>query len=86
MTATLTKYTPGPSDTIVATMDTFPIVKRKDEKKFGTYRTRDTILIIYDALAETQRTGHPIRQHPQTHLPAHQPTNTATSSPRPNGR
>jgi hypothetical protein len=40
-------------------MDTFPIVKRKDEEKFGTYRTKDTILEIYDDLAESQRTGRP---------------------------
>jgi hypothetical protein len=40
-------------------MDTFPIVKRKDEAKWGTYRTKDTILEIYAALAESQRTGQP---------------------------
>jgi hypothetical protein len=40
-------------------MDTFPIVKRKDEAKWGTYRTKDTILEIYAALAEAQRTGQP---------------------------
>jgi hypothetical protein len=38
-------------------LDTFPIVKRKDEEKFGTYRTKDRILEIYDALAEAQRTS-----------------------------
>lgn len=38
-------------------LDTFPIVKRKDEEKFGTYRTKDRILELYDALAESQRTG-----------------------------
>lgn len=37
-------------------LDTFPIVKRKDEEKFGTYRTKDRILELYDALAECQRT------------------------------
>lgn len=31
-------------------LDTFPIVKRKDEEKYGTYRTKDTILEIYDEL------------------------------------
>jgi hypothetical protein len=40
-------------------MDTFPIVKRKDEAKWGTYRTKDTIMEIYAALAESQRTGQP---------------------------
>ena len=40
-------------------MDTFPIVRRKDEELYGTYRTRDTILEIYDALADAVRTGQP---------------------------
>ena len=31
-------------------MDTFPIVKRKDEAKFGSYRTKELILEIYDAM------------------------------------
>jgi hypothetical protein len=29
-------------------LGTFPIVKRKDEAKYGTYRTRDLILQYYD--------------------------------------
>jgi hypothetical protein len=40
-------------------MDTFPIVKRKDEAAHGTYRTKDTILKIYDEMATAIRTGHP---------------------------
>lgn len=35
-------------------MSTFPIVKRKDEAAHGTYRTRDRILEIYDAMASGQ--------------------------------
>jgi ribosomal protein S24E len=35
-------------------METFPIVKRKDEKEHGTYRTKDKILEIYDAMAEAK--------------------------------
>ena len=31
-------------------MDTFRIVKRKDEAKFGSYRTKELILEIYDAM------------------------------------
>jgi len=46
-------------DDMAYIMDTFPIVKRKDEAKYGTYRTKDTILAIYDALLEAQRTGQP---------------------------
>lgn len=33
-------------------LDTFPIVRRKDEAAHGTYRTRDTILALYDQFAE----------------------------------
>jgi hypothetical protein len=40
-------------------METFPIVKRKDEAAHDHYRTKDTILEIYDALAEPIRTGQP---------------------------
>lgn len=46
-------------------LNTFPIAERKDEAKFnGDYRTKRTILEIYDALAESIRTGP---SH-QTHL------------------
>jgi hypothetical protein len=38
-------------------IDTFPIVKRKDEANFGTYRTRDQILAIYDAMQTAIATG-----------------------------
>jgi hypothetical protein len=40
-------------------MDTFPIVMRKDEEKHGTYRTKDTILEIYDAMQTAITTGKP---------------------------
>jgi len=42
-------------------MDTFPIVKRKDEAAHGHYRTRNTILEIYDALQHAIDTGEPYR-------------------------
>src|SRR5690606_30970080 len=32
-------------------METFPIVKRKDEAAHGAYRTKDTILSMYDEMA-----------------------------------
>lgn len=38
-------------------METFPIVKRKDEKAYGHYRTKDKILEIYDAMAEAMQEG-----------------------------
>jgi hypothetical protein len=31
-------------------MDTFPIVRRQDEARFGEYRTKRVILEVYDAL------------------------------------
>lgn len=42
-------------------MDTFPIVKRKDQAAFGGYRTKDLIMAAYDALSEAQATGIPYR-------------------------
>jgi SOS-response transcriptional repressor LexA len=55
----LAKYFAKPRDAVAYVMDTFPIVKRKDEEKFGIYRTKEMILKIYDDLAECRRTGHP---------------------------
>jgi hypothetical protein len=38
-------------------METFPIVKRKDEAAHGEYRTKRVILEIYNEMAEAVRTG-----------------------------
>jgi hypothetical protein len=57
--AELTRHFPTPRDAVAYIMDTFPIVKRKDETAHGTYRTKDTILAIYDAMTEAIHTGHP---------------------------
>lgn len=38
-------------------LETFPIVRRKDEAAHGTYRTKETILAVYDQLAECKRTS-----------------------------
>ena len=40
-------------------METFPIVKGKDEEAHGSYRTKETILQIYDEMVEAIRTGKP---------------------------
>ena len=49
---------PTPPAAVSYILDTFPIVKRKDEAKFkGDYRTKRTILEIYDALGEAMQTG-----------------------------
>jgi len=38
-------------------METFPIVKRKDEKQYGEYRTKRVILEIYDEIQRAIETG-----------------------------
>ena len=39
-------------------MDTFPIVRRRDEEKYdGDYRTKRVILEFYDAIHESMHTG-----------------------------
>ena len=38
-------------------METFPIVKRRDEQAHGEYRTKRVILEVYHAMAEAMRTG-----------------------------
>ena len=40
-------------------LDTFPIVKRKDEKEHGEYRTKRVILEIYDRMQQAIATGQP---------------------------
>jgi hypothetical protein len=56
--AALTQSFPTPRTAVSYILDTFPIVKRKDEAKFnGDYRTKRIILEIYDALAEAMQTG-----------------------------
>lgn len=42
-------------------LETFPIVKRKDVKRHGEYRTKLAILRIYDAMQEAIDTGEPYR-------------------------
>ena len=48
-----------PRDAVAYIMDTFPIVRRRDEEKAGEYRTKRVILEIYDAMADSIRTGQP---------------------------
>lgn len=58
-------------------LDTFPIVRRNDEKAHGEYRTRRVILEIYDAMSEAVRTGKPYKTRldppPADLRVAHQP-------------
>ncbi|ADB18088.1 putative type II DNA modification enzyme [Pirellula staleyi DSM 6068] len=57
--ARLKESFPQPRDAVSYIMDTFPIVRRKDIAKHGTYRTKDTILNVYDAMQTAIRTGIP---------------------------
>uniref|UniRef100_A0A7V2F6G7 site-specific DNA-methyltransferase (adenine-specific) n=1 Tax=Rhodothermus marinus TaxID=29549 RepID=A0A7V2F6G7_RHOMR len=52
---------PTPREAVAYILDQFPIVRRKDEERYGEYRTKRIILEIYDAMAEARRTGHPWR-------------------------
>ena len=42
-------------------METFPIVKRKDEKLYGEYRTKRVILEIYDEMKREMELGEAYR-------------------------
>ena len=58
--AELKRRFPTPRDAVAYIMDTFPIVRRKDEEKYdGDYRTKRVIIEIYDPMQEAIRTGHP---------------------------
>jgi len=58
--AELKRHFPSPRDAVAYIMDTFPIVRRKDEEKYdGDYRTKRVILEIYDAMQDAIRTGKP---------------------------
>lgn len=46
-----------PRNAVEYIMDTFPIVRRKDEEKWGTYKTKEMLLLIYDEIQEAVRTG-----------------------------
>lgn len=62
-------------------METFPIVKKKDVAAFGSYRTKELILEVYDAMTQATRTGEPYEtildpppgegpRHPESSRPA----------------
>ncbi len=55
----LLRALPTPRDAVAYIMDTFPIVKRKDEEAHGHYRTKDRILALYDTLTNCLATGEP---------------------------
>lgn len=48
----LLSYLPTPRNAVDYIMDIFPIVKRKDEKGYGEYRTKLSILQIYEQMTQ----------------------------------
>ena len=66
-------------DDVAYIMDTFPIVKRKDEAAHGDYRTKRVILEIYDAMARAIETGDPYRT--RLDPPPGHPSQTHTGPP-----
>jgi hypothetical protein len=50
---------PTSRDAVAYIMDTFPIVRRKDEEQWGEYHTKRVILEIYNAMQEAIRRGQP---------------------------
>jgi hypothetical protein len=65
-------------------LDTFPIVRRKDQQRFGEYRTKRMILERYDALATADAAGvsyeTPLDPPPGDPGAAHRATETSTVS------
>ncbi|MBL8199866.1 MAG: N-6 DNA methylase [Chromatiales bacterium] len=56
----LRQHFPNPRHAVAYIMDTFPLVRRKDEEKYdGDYRTKRIILEIYDDMQDAIRTGKP---------------------------
>ena len=46
-------------DDVAYVLETFPIVKRKDVERYGSFRTKELILEVYDRMSEAMRTGEP---------------------------
>ncbi len=47
-------------------METFPLVKRKEEKQYGEYQTKRMILEMYDKMRQAMDTGEPYQTLLQT--------------------
>jgi len=57
--AELKRHFPTPRHAVEYILETFPIVKRKDEAKYGEYRTKRVILEIYDEMQHAIASGEP---------------------------
>lgn len=51
----LTSLFPKPRDAVSYILDQFPIVRRRDEERFGEYRTRRAVLELYDEMLRRHR-------------------------------
>ncbi len=56
---TLKTHFPTPRHAVGFILDQFPLVRQKDEKGHGCYRTKERILEIYDGMLAAQRSGKP---------------------------
>ena len=59
--AALEAWFATPRDATAYIMDTFPIVRQKDEAEHGEYRTRRVVLEVYDAIQAASAAGEPWR-------------------------
>jgi hypothetical protein len=51
-TPELQRLFPTPQDAVAYIMEQFPIVRRRDEERYGSYRTKETILAVYNNLMQ----------------------------------
>lgn len=59
--AALKSQFPAPRDAVAYILDQFPLIRQRDERAHGGYRTKDRILAIYDAMLAAQRSGRPFQ-------------------------
>ncbi len=52
---------PTPRDAVQYILDQFPIVRRRDEERYGEYRTARLVLEAYDRMTQVMGTGTPYR-------------------------
>lgn len=71
---------PTPRHAVDYIMDSFNIVKGKDESAYGKYRTKQTILQVYDAMQEAIRTG---KAYESALLPVAEPAPEPVAVPAP---
>jgi superfamily II DNA or RNA helicase len=55
--AELTRHFPTPRHAVSHILDSFPLVRKKDEEAHGGYRTKERILEIYDGMLAARRDG-----------------------------